>query len=181
MPTKTALVVVDLQEKLVPAMPTNRIDGLLRSTKVLLEAAVTLGVPVIVTEQYPRGLGPTCAVIDETLQHVRHTRIAKLTFDACMEPTFADALLVADVEAVVVVGVEAHICVLQTTRSLLERGYATYVVGEAVASRREDNRAVGLDLARAAGAFVTCTETVVYDWLARAGTEDFKALAPLLR
>ncbi len=98
-----------------------------------------------------------------------------------MEATFADALLVADVEAVVVVGVEAHICVLQTTRSLLERGYATHVVGEAVASRREDNRAVGLDLARAAGAFVTCTETVVYDWLARAGTEDFKALAPLLR
>ena len=180
-PPKTALIVVDLQEKLVPAMPTSRIDGLLRSTKILLEAAVTLGVPVIVTEQYPRGLGPTCAVIDETLQHVRHTRISKTTFDACMEPTFADALMAADVEAAVVVGVEAHICVLQTTRSLLERGYATHVVGDAVASRREENRSVGLDLVRAAGGYVTCTETVVFDWLGRAGTEAFKALSPLLK
>jgi nicotinamidase-related amidase len=181
LPAKTALIVVDLQEKLVPAMPTARIDGVLGSTKVLLEAAVTLGVQVIVTEQYPKGLGPTCAVLDETLQHVRHTRIAKTTFDACMEPTFADALMVADVESAVVVGVEAHICVMQTVRSLLERGYATYVVADGVASRREENRQIGLDLARAAGAYVTTTETVVYDWLGRAGTEAFKAIAPLLR
>jgi nicotinamidase-related amidase len=181
LPAKTALIVIDLQEKLVPTMPTARIDGALGATKVLLEAAVTLGVPVIVTEQYPKGLGPTCAVIDETLQHVRHTRVAKTTFDACMEPSFADALMIADVESAVVVGIEAHICVLQTARSLLERGYATHVVADAVASRREENRAIGLDLARSAGAFVTATETVVYDWLGRAGTEAFKALAPLLR
>ena len=181
LPSKTALIVIDLQEKLVPAMPTARIDGVLGATKILLEAAVTLGVPVIVTEQYPKGLGPTCAVIDETLQHVRHTRIAKTTFDACMEPSFADALMVADVESAVVVGVEAHICVLQTSRSLLERGYATHVVADGVASRREENRAIGLDLVRAAGGYVTATETVVYDWLGRAGTEAFKALARLLR
>ncbi len=180
-PAKTALVVVDVQEKLVPAMPTARIDGLLHATKVFLEAAVTLGVPVIVTEQYPRGLGPTCAVVDETLQHVRHTRITKTTFDACLEPSFAEALLAADVQAVVVLGVEAHICVLQTVRSIADRGYATYVVSDAVASRREENRLIGLDLARAAGAFVTSTETVVFDWLGRAGTENFRALSPLLR
>jgi nicotinamidase-related amidase len=180
-PSKTALVVVDLQERLVPAMPTARIDALLSATKLLLEAAVTLGVPVIVTEQYPRGLGPTCAIVDETLQHVRHTRIAKSSFDACLEPTFADALLIADVESAVVVGVEAHICVLQTARSLLERGYGTHIVADAVASRREENRTIGLELARSAGAFITSAETVVYDWIGRAGTEAFRALAPLLR
>ena len=180
-PQKTALIVVDLQEKLVPAMPTARIDGVLRSTKLLLEAAVTLGVPVIVTEQYPRGLGATCAVVEETLQHVRHTRIAKTTFDACADPAFADALIAAEVEAAVVVGVEAHICVLQTTRSLAERGYSAHVVADAVASRREENRTIGLELARSAGGYVTTAETVIYDWLARAGTEAFKALSPLLR
>ena len=180
-PQKTALLLVDLQEKLVPAMPTARIDGVIRSTKLLLEAAVTLGVPVIVTEQYPRGLGSTCAVIDETLQHVRHTRISKIAFDACAEPTFADALMAAEVDSVVIVGVETHICVLQTTRSLAERGYAAHVVADAVASRREEHRTIGLDLVRSAGGFVTTAETVVFDWLGRAGTEAFKALAPLLR
>jgi nicotinamidase-related amidase len=157
------------------------VDVVLASTKILLEAALTLGVPVIVTEQYPQGLGPTCAVVEETLEHVRHARVAKATFDACMDSAFADALMVADIEAAVLVGVEAHICVLQTARSLLERGYATHIVADGVASRREENRVIGLDLARSAGAFVTTTETVVYDWLARAGTPAFKALAPLLK
>ena len=180
-PQKTALLVVDLQEKLVPAMPTARIDGVLFGTKLLLEAAVTLGVPVIVTEQYPAGLGATCAVIDETLQHVRHTRFSKVCFDACADPAIADALLALEVEAVVLVGVETHVCILQTARSLLERGYAAHVVADAVASRRDESRAVGLDLIRSAGGYVTLAETVIFDWLGRAGTPAFKALAPLLR
>jgi nicotinamidase-related amidase len=105
-----------------------------------------------------------------------------MTFDACSDLAVARALARDPApRAVVLAGMEAHVCVFQTARELVKRGYATYVVADAVCSRREENRALGLALAERAGAFVAPTETVVFDLLERAGTDAFKAVSKLVR
>src|SRR5205085_753070 len=109
------------------------------------------------------------------------TPLPKMTFDACSDLAIARALSDIDPRAVVVVGMESHVCVFQTARELVKRGYATYVAADAVASRAEANRAIGLALAEKTGAIVTATETVCFDWLEKAGSDAFKAISKLVR
>lgn len=180
-PESSLLVVVDIQERLLPAMPEAQRAELLANCAILLEAAKLLGVRVLASEQYPKGLGPTAEPIASALRQRDAGPIAKLTFDACGEPTFARALGTIAPRSCIVVGMETHVCVFQTARELARRGYATYVVADAVASRKEANRAIGLALAERAGACVTATETVVFDWLERAGGDAFKQLSKLLK
>jgi nicotinamidase-related amidase len=180
-PDRTVLLVVDVQERLAAAMPPPVLERLTASTLVLLESARLLGVPVVASEQYPKGLGPTVPAVGEKLRAMGVEAIAKTTFDACGEPRIAKAIGLTQPAAVVVVGMEAHVCVFQTARELARRGYAVHVVADAVASRRDDNRTLGLALAERAGAFVTPTETVVFDWLERAGSDAFKAISKLVR
>ena len=173
--------VVDVQERLSAAMPPAAMERLATNTLTLLESARILGVPVVASEQYPKGLGPTAPVLAEKLRSMGVEAMAKTTFDACGEPRIAKALGQTQPTAVVVVGMEAHVCVFQTARELVRRGLAVHVVADAVASRREDNRTLGLALAERAGAYVTPTETVVFDWLERAGSDAFKAISKLVR
>lgn len=180
-PDQTCLLVVDVQERLASAMPEARLAGLLKNAGILLDAAELLGVNVIASEQYPKGLGPTVVPIAERLAKRGVVPIDKLTFDAASEPRVARALAAASPRAVVVIGMEAHVCVFQTARELARRGYAAYVVEDAVSSRTEENRATGLALAERAGALRTTTETVVFDWLERAGSDAFKAISKLVR
>ena len=180
-PETSVLLVVDVQERLASAMPTETMARLTSNALVLLESARLLGVPVLASEQYPRGLGATIAPIAAKLAELGVARVDKLCFDACGEPRLGRALARSDRRAVVVIGMEAHVCVFQTARELVRRGYSTYVVADAVASRREENRVLGLALAERAGAIVTPTETVVFDWLGRAGTDEFKVISKLLR
>lgn len=177
-PASTALLVVDVQEKLAAAMPEATFGALVKNTTILLETAKALGVRVLASEQYPKGLGPTVAALAGALGTAP---MPKVTFDACSDLAIARALAEAAPRAVVVVGMEAHVCVFQTARELVKRGYATYVVADAVASRREENRVLGLALAERAGAVVVPTETVVFDLLERAGTDAFKAVSKLVR
>lgn len=181
LPSSTVLLVVDVQEKLAPAMPAATLATLMANADLLLQAAATLGVWVIVSEQYPKGLGPTLAPIAARLAAVSATPLAKLTFDACSDLAIARALAAAGAKSVVVIGMETHVCVFQTARELVKRGYGTHVVADAVASRSEENRKLGLGLCERAGAAVTSTETVIFDLLERAGTEEFKALSKLVR
>jgi nicotinamidase-related amidase len=180
-PSTSVLVVVDVQEKLAAAMPVDSMERLAANAAILLEAAKILGVPVLATEQYPKGLGPTVPKVKEKLGALGVEPIEKLDFDACGEPRFMRALLATGARAAVVVGMEAHVCVFQTARELARRGYLTHVVGDAVASRREENRVAGLSLCERAGAVVTVTEAVAFDWLEKAGTEAFKAVSKLVR
>ena len=175
------VVVVDVQERLLTAMPEAQRNELLANCSILLEAARLLGVRVVASEQYPKGLGATAEVIASALRLRDIAPIEKLTFDACGEPRFARALSTMAPKSCVVVGMEAHVCVFQTARELARRGYATYVVADAVASRRDSNRAIGLSLSERAGACVTATETVVFDWLERAGSDTFKQISKLLK
>jgi nicotinamidase-related amidase len=180
-PDRTVLLVVDMQERLAAAMPPAVMERLTASTLVLLEAARLLGVPVVASEQYPNGLGPTVPAVNEKLRSMGVEAMAKTTFDACGEPRVAKAIGLTQPAAVVVVGMETHVCVFQTARELARRGYAVHVVADAVASRRDENRTLGLALAERAGAFVTPTETIVFDWLERAGSDAFKAISKMVR
>jgi nicotinamidase-related amidase len=180
-PAHSVLLVVDVQEKLAAAMQQVAMDRLTASTILLLEAARLLGIAVVASEQYPKGLGPTIAPLGEKLRSMGVEPIDKVTFDACGEPRIARAIADRSPRAVVVVGMEAHICVFQTARELARRGLVVHVVADAVASRREENRSLGLALCERAGAHVTPAETVVFDWLGKAGTEEFRAISKLVR
>lgn len=154
---------------------------LVQSARVLLEAARRLGVPVLASEQYPKGLGPTIAPIADELRKMGVQPIDKTSFDACGEPRLARAIAERAPRAIVIAGIETHICVYQTAREIARRGIDAYVAADAVASRREENRALGLALCERAGAIVAPTETIAFDWLGRAGTEEFKAISKLVR
>ena len=180
-PETSLLLVVDVQERLASAMPKETMDRVIANALLLLEAARLLGVPVLASEQYPKGLGPTVAPIAAKLAELGVAPVDKLCFDACAEPRIGRMLARSERRAVVVLGMEAHVCVFQTARELVRRGYVTHVVADGVASRREENRVLGLALADRAGAIVTPAETVVFDWLARAGSDAFKALSKLIR
>jgi nicotinamidase-related amidase len=171
------LVVVDIQERLAAAMAER---GRVEENAVrLVRLARLLGVPVLVTEQYPRGLGPTVAPLREHLGGL--APIEKLTFDCCGEPAFLAAVGATGRGTALLAGMEAHVCVLQTALGLLGQGAAVHVVADAVCSRDAANAATGLALVRDAGAVVTCTETAVFQLLGRAGTEEFKAALPLVK
>jgi nicotinamidase-related amidase len=178
LPKETALVVIDVQERLAAAMPKPALDLLVKNVGILLEAAQRLGAHVIATEQYPKGLGPTIAPIKEKLPSAP---IDKLCFSAVESDAFARALAKTGAKDVVLAGMESHVCVFQSARALAAQGLRTWVLRDAVTSRTEDNRQAGLELCRDAGALLTVTETVVFDWLGQAGTDDFRAISKLVR
>ena len=184
-PSSTVLMVVDLQERLAPAMEATAFGNVLRATELLLHAAELLGVRVLFTEQYPKGLGPTIPEIASKASEAGARILPKATFDALGDPDVRAAVLGATVHEipgdVVVVGMEAHVCVYQTARSLVNVGARTHVVSDAVSSRTDTNRLLGLSMVERAGAYVTGTETVLFDWLERAGTDAFKQLSKLIK
>lgn len=180
-PEECVVIVVDVQEKLCAAMPPVHVAEVTRATVVLLEAARLLGARTLATEQYPAGLGPTIAPIAEKLAQLGVAPIAKMSFSACDADDFDRAFAKSGARTAIVVGMEAHVCVFQTVRDLAARGASVLVPIDGVASRRDDHRAAGIDLCRSAGATITTMESVVFDWLRRAGTDPFKQLSKLIR
>lgn len=180
-PEECAVLVIDVQERLAAAMPPAQMAELTRAASVLVDAATLLGGRVLATEQYPQGLGATIAPIAADLARAGAAPIAKMEFSACDNAAFDRAFAGAGVRAAVVVGMEAHVCVFQTVRELAARGVDVLVPIDGVASRRDDHRAMGLELCRSAGATLTTMETIVFDWLRRAGTDAFKHLSKRIR
>jgi nicotinamidase-related amidase len=129
----------------------------------------------MVTEQYPKGLGATVPEIREAMPLYRP--IEKMTFDCCGQPSFLDELKTHKKKNVVLTGMETHICVLQTCIGLLKGGINVHVVQDAICSRTKENWKIGMEFMREAGAVVTCTETVLFQLLKVAGTEQFKAIS----
>jgi nicotinamidase-related amidase len=176
-PQTTALLVIDIQERLAPAMEQGAFGRLVKATDLLLSAAKLLGAPTIATEQYPKGLGATI----DAIQLGDVARIAKTSFSAVDAPEVARFIAGRSPRAVVVVGVEAHVCVFQTVRDLAARGYEVHVPHDGVASRRDEDRTTALELMRRAGAVVTTSETIVFDWLQKAEGDAFKTLSKKMR
>jgi nicotinamidase-related amidase len=180
-PQSTALIVVDVQERLAAVMPEEQLRELERAARILLGAAQLLGVRVLATEQYPKGLGPTVPSIEPLLTAAGAKKLEKEDFSACGLPAFRDELSGAGVQSVVILGMEAHICVFQTARDLIASGYEVHVPLDGVASRRDDHREAGLRLCERAGAVRTTSESVVFDWLGTSGSEAFKTISKLVR
>ncbi|MFP6684069.1 MAG: isochorismatase family protein [Polyangiaceae bacterium] len=180
-PSTTAVIIIDVQEKLVPTMPAEQMEQLKRAARIMLGGARELGAHILCTEQYPRGLGHTISPLRDWLEEAQVTATEKLSFSACKEPRFVQELKDARIDSAIVLGLETHICVFQTVRDLAARGIRVQVPIDGVASRREDHRQVGLKLCERAGATLTTAETILFDWMVQSGTDTFKVLSKLVR
>jgi nicotinamidase-related amidase len=177
-PARTLLLLVDVQERLAPAMPADDLARLLKYGRALLGAARELSLPVLVSEQYPKGLGRTVPELRDLLPS---PALEKLHFSCAADPAFLAAIEETGRRQVLLAGMETHVCVFQTARDLAALGYEVHACADAVASRSAEHRRVGLELIREAGGIVTTAETALFDLLHVAGTPAFRALAPLVR
>lgn len=174
---QSLLLIVDVQEKLAPAIHEGA--AAIANNRRLLAAADHLDVPIVVSEQYVRGLGPT--VQDLQPLPPRAQRFEKMHFSCAREPGFLYLLAASGRRQIIVTGMETHVCVLQTVLGLLEAGYAVCLVEDAASSRTPANRSAAIARMREAGAGIVTTEMVLFEWLERAGTDEFRTLLPLIK
>jgi nicotinamidase-related amidase len=182
-PGRAVLLIVDVQTKLSAAMAQADLAGCSRNWLILVELARRLQVPIVWSEQYPQGLGPTVPALAEALGQpgLRLHRFEKITFSCTDCDALPPLYQTLGRRQWIVVGMETHVCVWQTVRGLLGWGAEVHVPADATISRAPANHRVGLGLCERAGAVVTSTETLAFDALGRAGTEDFKAISRLVR
>jgi len=176
---RPVLLVVDVQERLFDAMDAERRDDMIRNIKTLALTAQRLDVPIVLTEQYPKGLGGTLPELRMVLTDI--PAFEKTAFSCCGADGFVDRLAGLSADHVIVAGIESHVCVLLTALDLLPRGFRVTVVADAMCSRTRANHELALEQARQAGVVVSSTETVVFQLLGRADTEAFREIAKLLR
>jgi len=176
----TALVVIDLQEKLLPAVLES--ERVVKATRLLLRAASVLRLPVLLTTQYKKGLGATVGGIEE-LVPPEAPRIDKASFSCFDDERFASLLAASapKAETLLVAGIEAHICVAGTVFGALRRGLAVQVAADAVSSRKAIDLATGQRRMEEAGALVTTAEMAVYELLGRSDSAEFKAMLPYFK
>jgi nicotinamidase-related amidase len=171
------LMVVDVQEKLTPLM--DRSSQMVHSCKVLAEAAELLEVPVFWLEQYPKGLGPTVSSLSQVLAQ-SHTPKRKLSFSGCLDSKCRENLRELGYDQVLVIGIEAHICVYQTVMDLLGLGKKVQVAVDAVSSRNPLNKEIALRKMERAGAELTTVEMILFEWLRSSKHPQFKAVQKLI-
>lgn len=176
----SCLLVVDVQQRLLKAMPEDRVDRFLHANKALVELADELGADILYTEQYPDGLGPTESDLLETLKKVGADRIEKTSFDACSADAFRDHLVDLP-EQLVVCGMETHICVYTTVRELISHRHQVAVPFDAVISRRAEYHHNGLQMMSEQGATITNYETIVFDALGSSKHPAFKRFSKVVR
>jgi nicotinamidase-related amidase len=173
----TTLVVVDVQEKLWAAMYEKE---LLRDNTVrIVQGAKILGVPIVWTEQNPKGLGPTLPEVAQLL--TESSPVTKLSFSCCGEKDFMAKLDELNRKQILITGMETHVCVYQTIADLRNMGYEVQVVADAVSSRTPENRAIGLERAKEAGASITSTETALFELLKVAEGDRFKQMLKVVK
>jgi nicotinamidase-related amidase len=173
----TLLVIVDIQTKLLNVMFEK--ERLVTNCRKLLQAAKLLEVPMLMTEQYPKGMGPTDPQILELLEGVDN--LAKASFSCCGVDDFNRKIRESGKQQIVVVGIEAHICVLQTVLDLIHREYFVFVPYDAVGSRKEGDYRNALERMRQARASIGSVESAVFELLEKAGTQIFKEVAKLIK
>lgn len=175
--SNTALLIVDVQESFRKSLKD--LDLLTRNITILAEAAKILKVPVIVTEQYPQGLGKTIAEITACLGE--HKYFEKTAFSCCRAGDFLEVLENIGRKQIIVCGIEAHVCVSQTVHELMANDYQPHVVKDAVASRSERNRDAAWEKMITSGAVPTSVEMALFEMLGESGTEQFKAVQRLVK
>jgi nicotinamidase-related amidase len=171
----TGLLVIDVQEKLMAKIPAA--DAVIRNIAFLIDSAHLLGMPVAATEQYPKGLGPTVSELAQRLPE----RPDKMAFSSCAVPAVVEGFRRAARPKVVLAGIEAHVCVLQTALDLLALDFRVYIAADAVASRYAIDREFALRRMEQAGAIVTTSEMAVFEWIGGAGSPKFKEISRLVQ
>jgi nicotinamidase-related amidase len=166
-PNRAALVVIDVQEGFRKAVPG--FDQVVHATAALVKGATAVGIPILVTEQYPKGLGNTVSEVADRLP----AGVAPIE-KVCFSAPEAEGFDLAGRDQALLCGIETHVCVNQTTLDLLEQGVEVHVARDAVGSRSDENREVGLAKAERAGAVITSVETALFELVGRAGTDEFK-------
>jgi nicotinamidase-related amidase len=175
-----SLVVIDMQERLMNAIPEQKRESTIKNASLLIEAAKTFEIPITLTEQYPRGLGPTIPEIKDCVGDGLKP-IEKVVFSCARSPEFRSAIEETQRREALICGIETHVCVLQTVMDMINNGYVIYVAADAVASRKDLDWEKGISLIEKAGAVVGTTEAFVFQLLERAGTEEFKTISKLLK
>ena len=175
--SQSFLLVVDIQGRLAPAIAG--IDALVARTAALIAAAQRLDVPVLFTEQYPKGIGHTVESLRQLAPEAQV--LEKIHFDALAEDGAVERLAATGRNLAVVVGTEAHVCVMQTCFGLLDNGFSVALVTDAVGSRRAEDRLMAIGRLQSCGATAVTTEMVLFEWLERADNDDFRAVLPSIR
>jgi nicotinamidase-related amidase len=175
----TLLLVVDIQERLLPQIADA--DNVAAAATKLIRAAGVLGLPILATEQYPKGIGPTVACIRDAFPSGAFKPLEKLAFSCCSSEPAVAALAASGRTHILVVGIEAHVCVQQTVLDLLALGYLPFVCADAVGSRRPPDRDVAIERMRQAGAAVTTVESAIFELTHRAGTDQFREILKIVK
>jgi len=173
----TFLVVVDVQEKLARAM--HEMESMIDGNVKLVKGAQILGIPILWTEQNPKGLGATVPELRDLLSSSEP--VTKLSFSCCGEDSFVEQLNAIGRNQALVTGIESHVCVYQTVVDLIGRGYEVQVVADAVSSRTPENKAIGLERCKLAGASVTSAETALFELLKKAEGDQFKQMLKVVK
>lgn len=175
-PAQSTLIVIDVQERLLPVM--QEADLLITNIQKLLDGATILGVNTILTEQYPKGLGPTTT----KLNIIQSTPILqKDSFSCLAQPVFKEILGNNPDQHLIICGIESHICVLKTALEAKEQGYTVHVVADAVSSRTVENKSLALERMRQSGIFITSVEMILFMLMECAGTDQFKSISKLIK
>ena len=173
----TALLLIDFQERLFPVMHDK--EKLLNNVVKLTKGALALELPVIVTEQYPKGLGPTIPEIKSLIPGFK--AIEKTCFSCCDEPAFMETLAVSKRKQIIIAGIEAHICTYQTAVGLARAGYQVEVSSDGISSREAENKAAALAKLGLMGIMPTTTEMALFELLKAAKGDKFKAISAIVK
>ena len=177
-PGRTALAVIDVQEAFRPHIPD--FAEVAARCALVAQAARLLGLPVVVTEQYPKGLGRTAAEIAAALPE-GFEPVEKTAFSSCGAQAFVARLIESGARQVMLCGIEAHVCVNQTAHDLLARGYQVHLLADCISSRTDQNRQAGLDKMLRSGALPSSTELALFELMRDARHEQFKAIQKLIK
>jgi nicotinamidase-related amidase len=175
---RAVLVVIDMQQRMMSAIHEH--ESVTMAASKMLRAAAVLGVPVLHTEQNPAGLGETIEPVRAHLPAETRT-ISKVTCSCWGDTTFRQQLIESNREHVLLVGVEAHVCIQQTALDLLRVDYVPFVLADAVGSRREDEKSIALERMRSAGVIVTSAEAMIFELVRRCDAPQFRAILDIVR
>ncbi len=173
----TAAVIIDIQEKLLPHMHEGEI--ILQNCLKFIEGLQILSVPMIVTQQYTKGLGPTVPSIVQMFSDFNY--IEKLSFSCFEEPYFAEQIKRLGMSNIILFGIETHVCVLQTCIDLIKAGFKPVIVEDCVSSRKPNDKHFALERMRQEGASITTLETILFEITRHAGTEQFKKISRIVK
>ena len=174
------LLIIDIQERLASAMPADVLESVIKNNSILLTAANELDIPVIHSEQYPKGLGNTIPTIAEQLPESSHC-VTKTSFACSNAEGFNELIAKQKRQQVIITGIESHICVLQSAIQLQRQGYVVHVVEDAICSRKKSNHKNAVARLRQSDVIINNTESVLFEWLRDATHPEFKTLAKLIK